>query len=63
MEFCWKVSGQPPLTEQEQGSLLTVLDESALTRLVTGDGKSTSALQPGSGGTRGNTGNHPFLSR
>jgi hypothetical protein len=43
-------------------SLLTLLDEPDVTRLAIGDPKSGSALQPESGGNRGDAGSHPFPS-
>jgi hypothetical protein len=45
-----------------QFSPLTLLDEPDFIRLATGAQKSGSALQPESGGNRGNAGSHPFPS-
>jgi len=63
----WTSSDLPdavdPQAEQEQVSLLTLLDELGLTRLATGDAKSGSALQPESGGNRGDAGIHAFPCR
>jgi hypothetical protein len=47
---------------RRQSSLSTLFVEPDSTRLARGDTKSSSALQPESGGSRGNAASHPFPS-
>jgi hypothetical protein len=55
--------GRVKQASKRQFSLLTLLDALGFTCSATGDPQSGSALQPESGGSRGNAGSHPFPRR